>query len=87
MYSLTPKAQFSLNRWRAALLIQRLWRKSSQIDSMFKAADLLMKDDDVMRIGKQLAESRAAACLLICKFLTALKGGLRSAVSGFVRCA
>jgi hypothetical protein len=72
-------------KWRAAVVIQRLWRKSSQIDSMYKAADVMLHDSEVMQAGARLAEERAAACRLLVQFLSALRGGLRSAVTVYIR--
>ena len=53
---------------------------------MYKAADAVLKDDNEMEKAKTLALDRADACSVIVQFLTSLKGGLRSAVSGYIRC-
>lgn len=52
---------------------------------MYKAADVIIHDDDARMEGHALATDRAEACSLIVDFLTRLKGGLRSAVSSYIK--
>lgn len=52
---------------------------------MYKAADAVLKDNNEMGKAKTLAQDRAEACAVIVQFLTSLKGGLRSAVGGYIR--
>lgn len=53
---------------------------------MYKAADAVLKDGHEMERAKMIATIRAESCNIIFKFLTALKSGMRSAVSGYLRC-